>query len=148
MAKRVNNYTRTEDRLDFKKTDNEESVLDYLESYGKLQNKKVLQPSKVNMRCIPYYDIIQELNEKIKNDNLSPDVIASMKKMKSLYQGKIINLVSIIISSVIKGFHTLYPLYYNDVFTECVLDILIKIERNKWDRTKSAFHSYCYETSY
>ena len=71
-----------------------------------------------------------------------------LKYDKSILQTKIINLVSIIIGSVIKRFKTLYPAYYNDVFTECVMDILIKINKNHYDPTKSSFHSYCYETSY
>ena len=71
-----------------------------------------------------------------------------LKAEKTDLQTKIINLSSIVIGSVIKKFPTLYPTHYEDVFTACAVDILDKINKNKYDRTKSAFHSYMYESSY
>lgn len=74
--------------------------------------------------------------------------IELMKSLKTDLQTKIINLSSIVIGSVIKKFPTLYPAHYEDVFTACAVDILDKINKDKYDRTKSAFHSYMYESSY
>jgi len=71
-----------------------------------------------------------------------------LKENKTDLQTKIINLSSIVIGSVIKKFPTLYPTHYEDVFTACAVDILDKINKNKYDRTKSAYHSYMYESSY
>lgn len=71
-----------------------------------------------------------------------------LKIKKTDLQTKIINLSSIVIGSVIKKFPTLYPLFYDDVFTACAVDILDKINKNKYDESKSAFHSYMYESSY
>ncbi len=67
---------------------------------------------------------------------------------KSDLQTKILNLSAIVIGAVIKKFKTLYPAHYEDVFTACVLDILDKINRDKYDGTKASFHSYMYEVSY
>lgn len=145
MAKRQNNYSRIEDRSDYIKTDNEDYVLEYLEKNGKLPHNKCLKPSKINKKCLIYYNIIQDLNNMNRNKLIIYDVY---KSKKELYQKYIINLVSIVISSVIKRFKTLYPLYYNEVYTECVLDILERINKNKYDINKSSQHSYCYETSY
>jgi hypothetical protein len=104
-----------------------------------------LSHSEINGRCLFYYNKIQELNVLFGESNYDVELL---KKKKSEYQNYIINLVSIVISSVIKRFKTLYPNYYDDVFTDCVVDILIKIEKDKYDSAKSSYHSYCYETSY
>jgi len=86
--------------------------------------------------------------DSIKFDSTDNDTFIKVLKLKKTeLQTKIINLTSIIIGSVIKKFPTLYPTHYDDVFTACVLDILDKIGKNKYDKTKSAFHSYMYETS-
>ena len=145
MAKRNNNYKRINERPDYKKSSNIDSVLDYLQVNGRLPLKKYLSPKNVNERCLNYYEQIQKINLELYNDNNNLDLL---RIDKSKYQGYIINLVSIVISSVIKRFKTLYPTYYEDVYTECVLDILLKIDKDKYDSVKSSWHSYCYETAY
>lgn len=102
----------------------------------------------VNDRCIQYYNNILRINNTLLDVSTSPEDIQQLRYEKSILQSKIINLVSIIIGSVIKRFKTLYPAHYNDVFTECTLGILLKINKNHYDPEKSSFHSYCYETSY
>lgn len=147
MAKRDNNYSRTADRADYKKPTDVEDTLDFLEKQGKLPSKKVMPPKFINDRCIEYYEYIIDINKLLESKDESVNV--ELKRYeKSILQTKIINLVSIIIGSVIKRFKTLYPTFYNDVFTECVMDILLKINKNHYDPEKSSFHSYCYETSY
>lgn len=153
MAKRDNNYSKTSERPDYVITGNIEEALEYLEKQGKLKPKMTLQHKYINDRCIQLYSTIIDINKKIKElDKLdkpeNKDTIALLKLQKSDYQTSVINLSSIVIGSVIKKFKTLYPAYYNDVFTSCVLDILQKINNDKYDQEKSAFHSYMYETSY
>jgi len=97
--------------------------------------KSNLSHSEVNSRCLFYYNRIQEINIFFIENKYDKTLL---KKRKSEYQDYIINLVSIVISSVIKRFKTLYPAYYDDVFTDCVVDILIKIEKNKYDNKKSS----------
>lgn len=58
MAKRENNYSRTDERTDFKDPKNIELSLDYLESAGKLKQKMVLPPRFITPRCIEYYDSV------------------------------------------------------------------------------------------
>jgi hypothetical protein len=145
MAKRENNYSLTQNRNDYKVPTNIEATLDYLEINGKLPNKKVMPPNLINERCLDYYSKILVINKQLDSNNVN---IELLKYEKSILQTKIINLVSIIIGSVIKRFKTLYPTYYSDVFTECVMDILIKINKNQYNPDKSSFHSYCYETSF
>ena len=106
-----------------------------MQANGRLPPKRFLSPSEINGRCLFYYNRIQELNLLFENDMFDKSLL---KARKAQYQDYIINLVSIVISSVIKRFKTLYPAYYDDVFTDCVLDILIKIEKNKYDVSKSA----------
>ena len=145
MAKRSNNYKRITERADYKKSSDIDNILDYLQANGRLPPKEYLSPKNVNERCLKYYEKIQEINIELNNDDNNLDLL---RNNKSKYQGYIINLVSIVIISVIKRFKTLYHTYYDDVYTECVLDILLKIDKNKYDSSKSSWHSYCYETSY
>jgi hypothetical protein len=145
MAKRNNNYKRITERADYKKSSDIDNILDYLQANGKLPPKEYLSPKNVNERCLKYYEKIQKINTELNDDGNNLDLL---KNNKSKYQGYVINLVSIVISSVIKRFKTLYPTHYDDVYTECVLDILLKIDKNKYDFNKSSWHSYCYETSY
>lgn len=147
MAKRDNNYSLTTARADYKKPTNIEDTLDFLEKHGKLPPKKVMPPKLINERCVKYYAEIIEINKLLdeKDENTN---IELLRYEKSILQTKIINLISIIIGSVIKRFKTLYPTYFSEVFTECVIDILLKINKNHYDQSKSSFHSYCYETAY
>jgi hypothetical protein len=135
MAKRNNNYKRIVERHDYKPSSNINNILDYLQINGKLPPKEYLSPKNVNERCLKYYKKIQEINIELKNNT---NKLNLLKNNKSKYQGYIINLVSIVISSVIKRFKTLYPAYYDDVYTECVLDILLKIDKDKYNFNKSA----------
>lgn len=145
MAKRTNNYKRISERRDFKKSKNIQKTLDFLQMNGRLPPKSNLSHSEINSRSIFYYKRIQEINILFDDDKYNKNLL---KRKKAEYQDYIINLATIVISSVIKRFKTLYPAYYDDVFTDCVVDILIKIERDKYDSTKSSQASYCYETSY
>ena len=147
MAKRENNYSRTSERSDYEKTINLEENLDYLEIQGKLKPKTKLRPSLTNERCVKYYNDIVIIIEQIKNEE-SKEKIEELKKLKKEYQTSLINLLSIVIGSVIKKFKTLYPMYYQELFTSCTIDILSKINNNKYNPEKSALHSYVYETSY
>ena len=146
MAKRDNNYSRTKNRKDYQAPINVEDTLDFLEQHGKLPPKKVLPPRFVNERCMLYYNEIIKINKELESCEENKKEL--LKYDKTQLQTKIINLVSIVIGSVIKRFKTLYPAYYNDVFTECVIDILLKINKDHYDSDRSSFHSYCYETSY
>ena len=150
MAKRDNNYSRTDERADYVKTDNIEEALDYLEKQGKLKPKVKLQPKYINERCLEYYDKVVDINDKIKllDKESDKNLIATLRAEKSDQQTKIINLSSIVIGAVIKKFKTLYPAHFSDCFTAATIDILSKINNNKYDRTKSALHSYIFETSY
>ena len=161
MAKRINNYSRTTNRKDFKKQKNIEEALDFLEKHGRLKSNTVLMPREINSRCLKYYNLIQLCNNALqsfeykclynKTDLEQNDVkiiIKTIKSRKSIYQGKLINLCSIVIGNVIKKFRTLYPQHYNDTFTNAVLDILIMIDKNKYNPQKASFHSYIYEVSY
>jgi hypothetical protein len=60
MAKRENNYSRTQSRTDYKEIDPAliESTLDYLENTGKLKSHMVLPPRHISPRAVKYYDII------------------------------------------------------------------------------------------
>lgn len=102
---------------------------------GRLPPKSNLSHSEINSRSIFYYKRIQEINILFDDDKYNKNLL---KRKKAEYQDYIINLATIVISSVIKRFKTLYPAYYDDVFTDCVVDILIKIERDKYDSTKSS----------
>jgi len=84
------------------------------------------------------------INEQYINDKDNYEFKAEKQEL----QHKIINLSSIVIGSVIKRFKTLYPKYYQDVFTDCVLDVLLALNRGRFNKEKSSYHSYCYETSY
>ena len=161
MAKRVNNYSRTTNRKDFKKQKNVEENLDFLELNGRLKSSTVLMPREINPRCLVYYSKIQRCNNALKSFNMDclydktdilmndiTDIIKGIKLKKQRYQGKLINLCSIVIGNVVKRFKTLCPKHYDDTFTACVLDILIMIDKDKYDDSKSSFHSYVYETSY
>lgn len=55
MAKRENNYSRTDARADFKSPQNIEDSLNYLERVGKLKSKMVLPPKYISERCTAYY---------------------------------------------------------------------------------------------
>lgn len=144
MAKRDNNYTRTKDRKDYKEPEDIDATLLFLEKNGKLPPKAKLPPRYISELCKNYYYQILLLDEKYEG-NTSDEFY---KFMKSDLQGRIINLSSIVIGSVIKRFDKLYPTYYQDVFTDCVVDILQAINRHRYNEYKSAFHSYIYETSY
>jgi hypothetical protein len=159
MAKRDNNYSRTKERADFVKTNDINDTLDYLEKNGKLRNKEVCEQKDINDRCVKYYDEVIRINrilvglddhcllddEDIKFTKYWKE---HLKFEKSELQTKIINLTSIVIGSCIKRFKTLFPQHYDNVFTACVVDILSKIQKNKYNREKSAFHSYMFETSH
>lgn len=147
MAKRINNYSRTESRKDFEKTDNVEDALDFLEQQGKLKPKVKLKQSFINERCVNYYDLVVGINSELKITD-SPAKIEDLRQQKKDYQTRIINLCSIVIGSAIKRFKTLYPMHFQEVFTENVVEILQKIEKNKYNREKSSFHSYVFETCY
>jgi len=144
MAKRDNNYSQTQDRVDYKKPEDIDNSLNFLEEYGKLPTKKVLPPKLINDRCNKYYDRLLAINEQYINDKDNYEFKAEKQEL----QHKIINLSSIVIGSVIKRFKTLYPKYYQDVFTDCVLDVLLALNRGRFNKEKSSYHSYCYETSY
>lgn len=178
MAKRDNNYSRTIERTDFREYEDIESCLDYIEKNGKLKYNMVLPPKYISPRCNKYYDILVIINNIIKsynpareynifdslkdseyilhfkelinnnNEISNEDFIVILKKEKINLQTKFINLSSIVIGSCVKRFPSLYPLYYNDMFTACVIDILDKINKNNFDKTKSSIHSYIYETNF
>jgi len=58
MAKRENNYSRTDERTDFKSPENIELSLTHLENVGKLKTKMRLPPKYISQRCNDYYDNI------------------------------------------------------------------------------------------
>lgn len=127
-----------------KKDKNIDNIIKELEETGVLKSN--ISPQMLNDRLVQFHDRIIKI-DKIIEKYPNHRKVKDLKCLRKEYITKFTNLSKIIIAAALKKYKT-FTNDYNDLFTDCLIEVLDNLfVKKKYDKEKSKLSSYIFEIS-